>query len=430
MKKILIVGAGILDKPHAAGITVRSIFSNINPDHVLGIDWRESASNLGKMPIKTIKLSYGFFSLAHILDNSRLKKASHSIKKAETVSVSATQGVTHGTIHRTLRHFRQFIALIPARARIKIRKKEMQEIKAFDPQVIYTVGESVAALRLAYTLSLTLNIPIVIHFMDNWKNSIEWADNPLLHGYQRKLSKYCELCYSRTTECIAIGERMAQAYEQETGVKHCVIMNSIDTEQFTCSPREEDGTIRFVYAGGLHLGRDRALRIIGECIDHICDYEGKKAEFVIYTSDNNIDLFTNQFAHLKNTRFHSAVPHDQINRVYQDSDVLIHVESDDLNNNEFFKYSVSTKISEYLATGKPFLFFGPSDIYLFDFLKSNELAYTVSDGKDAEIAIRDLFTHNNNKYSVNARMYAKTHFDISVAHQRFDHVINNVTLPS
>ena len=277
MKKILIVGAGIIDKPHAAGITVRSILEGVDPKNVMGLDWRESASKVTQTSIKIQKLSYGFLSLGRILDSSRMKKASRTIKKTDTEAISNAAKKGHpNTIHRIIRNLRQWVALIPARSKIRINKKDMKEINDFNPKVIYTVGESVASLRLAYFLSKKLNIPIVIHFMDNWKHSIEWAANPLLKGYQRQLTHYCDLCYTRTTICIAIGDRMAEAYEKETGVKHVVIMNSIDTQAFYCPPRVGDGVTRFVYAGGLHLGRDQALQTIGECIETICNQENKE----------------------------------------------------------------------------------------------------------------------------------------------------------
>lgn len=430
MKKILFIGAGIIDKPHAAGITVRSIFDGINTSFVMGLVWGEAASKT-KAPFELKKLFYSKFSPARFLDNTRLKQTSHKIKKAEsTVVRDEMRSNQSSPVRKMIRNIRQRIALIPAGARVIVKARDLEEIRAFSPQVIYTVGESVATLRLAYQLSEKLEIPIVIHFMDNWKHSIEWASNPLLKRYQKKLSRYCDLCYTRTTECIAIGERMAEAYEKETGVKHRIIMNSVDTQKWFCTPRQDDGMTHFIYAGGLHLGRENALRTIGECIERLNEKGGYRADFSIYTSDNNIDLYSAKFNHLNSTFFRKAIPHDQIHTAYQDSDVLVHVESNALFNNEFFKYSVSTKIPEYMATGRPILFYGPENIYLFGFLRNNQLAYTVKDEEEIESVLMELIIHKENKYSENARNYVAQHFDVSVARQRFYSVIENVHLPS
>ena len=430
MKRVLIVGAGIIDKPNAAGITLKSIFSEFDTNLLMGVEWRQRDKNQSSVLIPTRYRSFPIISVARLLNKDCFKQVSRRIKKGE---VSPKVGAKHTQRKTTwqiaIKWIRQWIALLSAGSKVNISREDMAAIRVFDPEVIYTVGESVTALDIAYRLSKNFDIPIVIHFMDNWKHSIEWYSNPLLKGYQKRLKRYCDLCYSRSTYCIAIGEQMSKAYETETGIKHGIIMNSIDTNLFSCAPRTAGEVIHFVYAGGLHLGRDKALQHIGECIEQVCAKTGKHALFCIYTSPENIDLYEAEFAHLKNTKLCRAVAHDQIYDIYRESDVLVHVESTALESNEFFKYSVSTKISEYLATGRPFLFWGPKSIYLFGFLRDNQLAYTVSNEIELEDSIEELMGATANKYSDNARAYAEQHFDISIARNRFEEIVENVALP-
>lgn len=430
MKKVLIVGAGIIEKPNAAGITLKSIFSKIDSELLMGVDWGQMEENqdISRMPIR--HLSFSRFSFAQFLNRDIFKRISRKMKKEE---VSQPTNICHKKEVKpwrvAIKWIRQWLALLPASSRIKISKDDWVAIRAFAPQVVYTVGETVTALRVAYTISRELEIPIVIHFMDNWKHSIEWASNPLLKQYQKRLSKYCDMCYSRTTECIAIGEQMAEAYRKETGITHSVVMNSIDTQSFFCPPRENDGITRFVYAGGLHLGRDHALRAIGDAIDRIFSEMGRQAEFLIFTPEDNIALHETVFDGLKFTRLCAAVPHEKIVEVYKQSDVLVHVESNAIGNNEFFKYSVSTKISEYLATGLPFIFWGPTDIYLYGFLKENKLAYTAATIAEVDNVLRQVSIEQKNDLCDNARQYAAAHFDIEVARMKFIQTIEDVRLP-
>ncbi len=427
MRRILIVGADILNQQNAAGITLRSIFDGIDEKYLMGITVGNKASCGQQYPINMINVHYCFFSAGSILDHPCIKEASKRAKMAEKVSSSSfRESTNHSGARRVLKSIRQRIALMPASSRIRFRKKEFDVINQFNPQVIYTVGESVSRLKLSYDLSNKLNIPIVIHFMDNWKKCIEWASNPLLTRYQKKLGYYCDLCYSRSTECIAIGERMADAYMKESGVKHSVIMNSIDTSSYYCEPKASVGKVQFLYAGGLHLGRDEALRKIGKCIDYACRETGKQAEFLIYTSEDNIALYADEFKSLEHTKLVTAVPHERIRELYRKADVLVHVESSALTSNEFFKYSVSTKISEYLATGRPFLFWGPKGIYLLDLLRENKLAYTASCIEEAQHIVLEMMNDCHNEYSENALKYAENNFDIAVAQERFRQVIDNV----
>ena len=427
MKKILIIGADMLARNDAAGITLESIFENIDASFLMGITWGNRVSSVQCIPMNIVHLSYSVLSSGQMLDQPCFKKVSIKMKRSEVATQPNNKRENEHTAGLQMKkNVRQWMALSLARSKVKITRKDFATIKDFEPQVIYTVGETFAALNLSYRLSKSLNIPIVIHFMDNWKNNIEWASNPLLKGYQKKLSDYCDLCYSRTSECIAIGERMAEEYTKKSGVKHTVIMNSIETKSLYCNAKKSVKKVQFLYAGGLHLGRDEALREIGKCIDCACNDTGKQAEFLIYTSEDNISLYADEFKSLEHTKLIAAVPHNRICELYRSADVLVHVENSALTNNEFFKYSVSTKISEYLATGRPFLFWGPKGIYLLDFLRENRLAYTASCIEEAQRIVLEMLNECHNEYSENAVKYAARNFDIAVAKERFNQVIDNV----
>jgi hypothetical protein len=285
------------------------------------------------------------------------------------------------------------------------------------------LGGGVASLKVAYTLSKKLNIPIVIHFMDNWRHHIQWEDNPLLKGYKRKLDKYCKLCYSRSNRCIAISPKMAKVYTEETGINHSYIMNSVKVADYICTPKEKGDTINFVYAGGLHLGRNKALLDIADIVEEIS--KSRNAKLLIYTSKENIELYSKDFEGFKNTKLLPAIEHDRIKEVYENADVLVHIESDALVGNGFFKYSISTKIPEYLATGKPMLFYGPSDIYLYEFLKENNLAVVSDNKQDLFDKITALIENNKAVAYENAIKYAQENFDVAAAVRNFCSVLEN-----
>lgn len=257
----------------------------------------------------------------------------------------------------------------------------------------------------------------------------ELMNNPLLGHYKKTLKKYCDLCYSRSTECIAISPEMARVYTEETGVRHSALMNSVRVRDYLCSPREKDGVYRFVYTGGLHLGRDKGLHKIGEVIENVAARKGVKTEFSIYTSPENIKAYSDNFKDLANTKLIEAVPHSEIRRVFQNADFLVHTESDALVNNEFFKYSVSTKIPEYLASGRPTLFYGPQDIYLYKFLTDSKTAATADSEEKLYIAIENMIDGKCDGLSERAVVYAKENFDVTAAADIFSKAVDNVKIP-
>ncbi len=414
MKRILIVNSNSININNATGITLQSIFGGIESEKLMELYWNKNSNSNPKIKLNSKLLKYRFFTIGRILSNDKSKKISTNIK----VTTENTSRSSNG-IKKALKHLRQFVSLQVDLSAVKITKKDIQEIIRFKPEVIYTLGGGVASLKVSYALSKKLNIPVVIHFMDNWRHHIQWENNPLLKGYKRKLDKYCKLCYSRSNRCIAISPKMAQVYTEETGIKHSYIMNSVRVSDYICAPSKNKEQTNFVYAGGLHLGRNKALFDIANIIDELSKSKNINAKLLIYTSKENADLYSKEFVHFENTSFLPSVAHEEIKTVYENADVLVHIESDALVGNGFFKYSISTKIPEYLATGKQMLFYGPSDIYLYSFLKENDLA-VVSDNKE-DLFEKILSLTDKNKIGVceNAIKYAQENFDVVAAVRNF-----------
>ena len=420
-KKILIVNTKSIYSNNATGITLRSLFEKINTENIMEIYWEKDFED---HKISSILLRYSNLSLAHILMKIRNSKVNNELKK------NSSNNKQDFILKKILVYIRQYFALVPDLSNLKISKSEYEQIDNFKPDVIYTLGGNINSLKVAYNLSEIYNIPIVIHHMDNWMHSIQWENNPLLFSYKNKLRKYCKQCYTRSNLALTISEEMANVFTKEFKIQHYAIMNSIDVKTFKCQPIRNYGpTLRVTYAGGLHLKRDRALLDIANIINEICE-EGMKIELNIYTNLDNIRLYKSEFEPFNYVKFHEAVSHDRIMDIYQNTDALVHVESNLLENNEFYKYSISTKIPEYLSTGKPFIFYGPKTIYLYRFLNDNNIAYTASDKFELENIIKKLATKDLNLELTNkAYYYAEKHFDIKHSLEILMKVLDEASIP-
>lgn len=424
MKRILLVNSNSLNVNNATGITLQSVFKELNTECLMELYWNKTAAVTGEVKMNTRVLDFASLSLAGFIFNSKGKQISGKMKTTAGQSAGPTGG-----LKKTITYLRQFLTLQADLSRIKLTKQDWEAIKAFQPEVIYTLGGGVAALKVAHRISKKLDLPIIIHFMDNWRHCIQWDANPLLGHYKKALKKYCDLCYTRSTQCIAISPEMAEVYTEETGVQHSALMNSVRVDDYLCPPRKDDGVYTFVYTGGLHLGREQGLYQIGEAIEKAANKKGVHAEFLIYTSDENIKAFSECFKSLKNTKLLPAVPHSDICQVFQNADFLVHTESEALVNNVFFKYSVSTKIPEYLSSGRPMLFYGPSDIYLYRFLTDSGIAVTTDNEEKLMKAIEDMIDGECDALTEKATCYARKHFDVAANVKTLCTVAENVKTP-
>ena len=401
MKKILIVNANSVNADNATGITIRSILSTYEKSDMYEIFWDLDGN--GGLEIRSDKILSSGLSLRAIKNKKVVSGANANIKKSDVASGAGFKSKLKNTV-------RQYLALKTESSKVKI--------KSFNPDVIYTLGGGISPLAVSYKLSKKLGIPIVIHYMDNWLHCLQWENNPLLYFYKRKLRRYAKLCRNRSSVGITISPKMAEEYTKETGIEHIDIMNSINVSDFVCG-KKNGGEFTLVYAGGIHLGREKALVQVSEVIEKLAENSEKKIRFNIYTSDSDMSMYKDLFERFGHTHFKKYVPHDKIKEVYESADALIHIEND-LSDNGFFKYSISTKISEYLSSGRPVVFFGPDNIYLYEFLKENKIAEAVSDVNALENALRNLVSNDSDKCAAeNAVRYAYENFDTKVAKKKF-----------
>lgn len=222
--------------------------------------------------------------------------------------------------------------------------------------------------------------------MDNWIEHIQWANNPLLHFYTKKIRQWNAKCITRSCNAIVISPSMKLAYEKKLKIKCYTLMNSFEPS-ISINHSSEHDILHFIYAGGLHLERWKSLREIAMVIKNL----NIKAIMDVYTNNHE---YKSQFEGLP-VVFHEYVAHDKIQEVYMKSDLLIHVERYNKELTPFFKYSISTKIPEYLSVGKPLLFYGPKQIGLYSYLAENHAAYLAYDKESLISTIKTFIKKEN-----------------------------------
>lgn len=411
--RVLILNRQSIYKENATGITMRSLWADWPGSHVLEIHVDgQNGHHAEDNAIQSIGLPIGFIEKyvkgkagAHI--NQSLKK--------QTDPASSKKGMRE--------YFRQLCVYILESFPITVPPNIWDQIVSFSPDVIYTLGGSLSILSLAYQISCRLKVGIVLHFMDNWLEHNQWEDNPFLGWYFAGLKRNARRCIKRSNVGIAISPAMAQRYSALCGLPFEVLMNMADEKMECCTPAEETGCKRFVYAGGLHLERWRALKELAESIDSKCP--GGCLD--IYTSDDNRERYAPYFAGLP-VNFLPAVPRSQIFQIYQTASVLVHAEYPTPVLKGFFKYSISTKIPEYLSAGRPVLFYGPSDIGLYQYLEDNQAALLADTREKLDAVIAQLATDSRQEDMVaNAVNLAKKNHNSKTGRENLRRIMLEAT---
>lgn len=392
--RILIVnGQSVYDK-NATGITLQSICSDFQTNSLLEVyysmgDLLDQCDNKIKsfrLSPKTVPLNY---FIRKMLGRNRIENYNSSIKTIDVRSREAKKS--------TKVKVKSFILGLISNSPVIIKDKAiLEEIDRFSPEVIYTLGADIIPLKLArYFSKRYKDIPILLHYMDNWPQT-RYAEFSIQKVFYRKLHKLLLEIQNSNKVALVISEKMACEYDKRfSPVHHLVLMNSVqmnDSYGSSINNKYEckQNCVFFSYLGGLHLNRDKQLLEIQKGIaDFNCTDTKTAVKLRIYTSKKDRDRFETEFDS-EITEFCEYVEHEKIFQEYKKADVLIHIESFDQDLIEFTKYSVSTKISEYMFSGKPILLYAPKEIAVYQYIEDCECGVSVCDEFSMHKAIERL----------------------------------------
>jgi len=253
-------------------------------------------------------------------------------------------------------------------------------IYKFKPEAIFFVGgETTFSYKITNFISQELNIPVFLYYTDDYITPIKTLDLFWWINYLWLKNSLNNLL-PKVNSIFVIGEEMKREYSSKLQKKCIPIMNAIDVQEYIGRSNEintNNESIRLAYFGGLHLNRWQTLLAIAESIEKINTEKHINMSINIYTGtilDGNI---IQKFAQYSCVRFKGTVTEKEIIDEMQKFELLIHVESFDKQMISKTRLSISTKIPEYLASGRVILGVGPNELSSIKYLNSLGCTYII-----------------------------------------------------
>ena len=184
--------------------------------------------------------------------------------------------------------------------------------------------------------------------------------------------------------------------------------------------------IKAVYTGNLIIGRDNTLARIIKAAEKI-NSDGVKIKFDIYTrteiKDEYKSLFNSDFC-----KVHDAVPQEEVFEIQQKSDLMLFVEDIDGPDARVARLSFSTKITDYLSSGKCIFAVGHKDTAPMQYFINNEAAVIADNDKEIEEKLSMLVNNPELliKYAENASVLGVKNHNEEKILNTFDEVIKSV----
>lgn len=259
----------------------------------------------------------------------------------------------------------------------------------FNPNAIFYVGGNLGFSHIiARHISKMLNKPLITYFTDDYLISPKKRN--LLDIIQRwRMQRFYKRTVEQSSLLFTIGELMSTEYTKYFGKDFFPIMNSVPVKPYV--PYTPNEQINISYFGGLHLDRWKMIVKLGQIL------KNTNVIINVYAINPPTDEIA---SHFKRSRilYKGGVSGNELQEAMLKSDILLHVESDDNYYKSLTKLSVSTKIPEYIMSGRLVVGYGPKEVASMRILSDNNIGIVISSSlTDKELKSELLSIINNSE---------------------------------
>ena len=256
------------------------------------------------------------------------------------------------------------------------------------PDVVFFQSSNVSAtFDLVSHICHSRCIPLFMQTTDDYLGARISID-PFFWLYRHDMNKTYRAAVQKAEMVVVIGEKMRAEYASKFAGQYFVAMNSVEVDKgptrITALPTKRSVVVS--YFGNLGLGRLETIVKLAHNMKH------HGFNFRVYSMMKPSKRQYRKIKSASNLQFMGGVINEEFDIAVSKADILLHVESFRRRQKHITRLSLSTKIPEYLASGKTVLACGPSDIASIDYLLSTYTAVVITKlgSRNVEKAVAEL----------------------------------------
>jgi glycosyltransferase involved in cell wall biosynthesis len=397
--KILIIGQ-TFNKSSGGGITISNLFygwpkdrlavaSNDNLSSDLDISVCEQYYQLGyngklhPFPLNLFLPKIQCGSLIHN-NNSNTETKQRG---------NATKG-RYKKIYRLLSELLRFLGIYNVLYKLKITPEFKEWVTAYNPDIIYSQLSTLELIRFVSDIHELFDKPIAIHFMDDWPNVINKPE--LLFSYWKKvINRELRELLDKSSVLMSICESMSEEYKIRYNKEFIPFHNPIEIGNWLPYSKTDwnvKDKFTILYAGRIGRGIKKSLIDLAIVVNDF----SKTNDKIVF------EILTNNFSEIKklvklnnHVKWLKPIEYSELPRKFSNADLLILPEDFDSASIEFLKYSIQTKVPEYMISGTPILVFADKRTALAKYAIRDSWAYVVTNNNKMLLmqAIEELYSN-------------------------------------
>ena len=305
--------------------------------------------------------------------------------------------------------------------------KELWEwIEDFSPEVVLLqAGASSYTHNIAVQVSKKYDIPLAIFNTENYYlknyNYLKGKGWDFIYPlYKWECDKAFRRLMKKSSLEIYTNELLDEQY-YKAFKRHGVLIYQGST--LVAMPHVKNTPPKFTYAGNLGVNRHVPLIEVAQALQQV----STDLYLDVYGRTPNEEIKA-QLEREPGIRYHGIVPYDEVIRITEESDFMVHAESSDPFWIRDLNAAFSTKISDILKAGKCLILYADASFACSKYVERNDCGCLITSQELLETKIRGLINNPGlqDKYCENAIRTAERDLDSKKNSEKFMRAISSL----
>jgi glycosyltransferase involved in cell wall biosynthesis len=309
-----------------------------------------------------------------------------------------------------------WLGLFHCLSEIQLSEKFRKWITEYNPEILYLQVSSREDILFSLKLCEYLSIPTVIHMMDDWPSTI--SKDGLFERYWRiKIDRELKQLLDRMDLFLSISGAMTSEYKKRYNKNFLSFHNPVEIDTWS-QYRKTDFKLdpdhaRILYSGRIGNGITESLIEIAKVIDSL-NKSGKKIKLYIQSPSGDTDV-RNRLQKFDCIVINPTVEYSKLPSIFSQADLMVIANDFDKDGVDFLRFSMPTKVTEYMVSGTPILVYAPYETAVSRFFDEYECGCCVTEQDPEKLSKAIEFMISDEGYRKNISNKA-----VSLAHELFD----------
>lgn len=274
------------------------------------------------------------------------------------------------------------------------------------PDLLFTIlSDSVPLNKLIWHIQGYLQKPLVVYAWDNNYTLQLGLTSPLVFLNRCINRHYMRKTVQKAEQLYVISEIQKQDYEKAFGVSCKILTKSAGFSGEPPVKTQYNSPLQLVFTGNIGTNRWKSLAIIAEALEQI-NQNGVRAQLRIYTATPLTAKMEKALKKGDSSFIMGSVPANEVPKIQEAADILVHVEALDLKNRLAVRQSFSTKLVDYFKAARPILAVGLREVASIDHLIRDDCALTGETVEEVRSALESVLENRGKLDELSKKAYA------------------------